>query len=430
MSRRIVPLTVLVIGLIAPAARAQIPFTRDMIPTRTALTRLGLERNWMAVVPLGVTHERVLLVSQSQNMLFAQTNLANLHAYDAETGRYLWGANLGRGTNVAHPASVNSNRVIVANNQDLWCLDKGTGRQVWKATLDHLPSTATACDEERAIVGLRDGKLVAYSIRDHSRDEPPGYSAATFLWAWKTNAPLSGRPLPANQVVAFGSQDARVYVARVDENTLIYRFLTGGPISASLAGFGTRTLLVPSEDHNLYAIDLFNGETRWVYPSGAPITQEPVVAGNEVFVENSQGALSSLDPETGTLRWEHYTGNAALLAISPGRVYLRSIDGDLLVVDRQTGRSIADAAATQERAGLNLRSFSLTPTNRVDDRMVFGTPSGLLVSIRETGQLQPSPLRDPNAEPFGVLPEGEESTPPQSPPAEETDAFEFQGFGQ
>src|SRR5690606_22345527 len=127
--------------------------------------------------------------------------------------------------------------------------------------------------------------LVAYSIRDHSRDEPPGFSPGTFLWAWKTNAPLRGRPLPANRVVAFGSQDSRVYVALADEDTLVYRYLTGGPVTASLAGYGTRTLLVPSEDFNLYAIDLFNGETYWIHSTGGPIEQEPVVAGDDVFVQ-------------------------------------------------------------------------------------------------------------------------------------------------
>lgn len=428
MSRRIVPLALLAVGLIAPASRAQIPFTRDMIPTRTAMTRLGLERNWMSVVPLGITHERVLLVSLSGDMLFAQTSQANLHAYNAETGRYLWGVNLGAGTNVAHPASVNSDRVLVTNSQTLYCLDKGTGREVWKATLDNLPNTATACDEERAIVGLRDGKLVAYSIRDHSRDEPPGFSPATFLWAWKTNAPLSGRPLPAERLIAFGSRDARVYVALIDDDTLLFRFLTAGPISASLAGYGTRTLLVPSEDTNLYAIDLFNGETRWVLPTGDPIEQEPLVAGDEIFVENSQGTLFSVDPETGTPNWEMFTGNASLLSVSAGRVYLRSLNGDLLIVDRATGRLIADAAATQERAGLNLRAFQINPTNRFNDRLYFGTPSGLIYSMREAGSTQPTPVRDPQAPPFGTLPDGEDLTPPENPPAD-GDSSGFDPFG-
>ncbi len=141
MSRRILLGALLVLGLVAPAARAQIPFTQDMIPSRSALARLGLERNWSGVVPLGATYERVLRISISKGLLFAQTNQANLHVYDAETGRYLWGVNLGRPTDVALPASANSDRVFATNNQNLLCLDRATGRTVWKVPLDNLPST-------------------------------------------------------------------------------------------------------------------------------------------------------------------------------------------------------------------------------------------------------------------------------------------------
>ena len=51
MSRRILLSALLVLGLVAPATRAQIPFSQDMIPTRTALARLGLERNWSVSFP-------------------------------------------------------------------------------------------------------------------------------------------------------------------------------------------------------------------------------------------------------------------------------------------------------------------------------------------------------------------------------------------
>ena len=50
---------------------------------------------------------------------------------------------------------------------------------------------------------------------------------------------------------------------------MLYRFAAGGPISASMGTFGTRTLLVPSADKNLYAVDLFTAETKWTFPSGA-----------------------------------------------------------------------------------------------------------------------------------------------------------------
>ncbi len=430
-------LAVLLIAVTGSSGYAQLPFSRDALPTRTALARLGLEKNWSGVVPLAGPAERVLMISLSESMVFAQTNLANFHAYDAETGRYLWGMDLGSPTADAQPATVNSDRVFVTNIKDLYCLDKGTGRIIWDAKMENLPSSAVAANEEIVVVGMRSarmtgvrpgagsGRIEAFSVRDHSQDNPPGRSAGSFLWAYSPNGSVTGRPIVADRVVAFGSHDHRVYVGvMMNQPTLLYRYLTGGPVSASMGTLtfthnGEHVLLVPSEDNNLYAIDLFTGDTRWVFPSGAPIKQEPLVAGLNVFVINDQGSLSAIDGETGELRWTNRIGESHLLALGDSRVYLKTTDGDLMIVDRQSGRTLADARSTRERAGLSLREFTITPTNWANDRLYMATPSGSLVCLREAGATQPKPLRQKSPHPFGYIPPEGIQTPPEPPPAED-----------
>ena len=41
-------------------------------------------------------------------------------------------------------------------------------------------------------------------------------------------------------------------------------------------------------------------------------------------------------------------------------------------------------AATKQRAGLNLREFGLSMLNRFDDRLYFGTDSGMVLCLRES----------------------------------------------
>ena len=68
------------------------------------------------------------------------------------------------------------------------------------------------------------------------------------------------------------------------------------------------------------------------------------------------------------------------------------------------------------RAGLNLRDYDLNIVNRFNDRLYFATPSGMIVCIRESGQVAPRPLKDPTAHPFGfVPPEGITTTLPPTP---------------
>src|SRR5581483_12456791 len=67
-----------------PAAQAQIPIGPGLLPTRTALAAVGLERHWMTLVPI-YGAERLLSINLADNMFFAQTNMANFYAYDAES---------------------------------------------------------------------------------------------------------------------------------------------------------------------------------------------------------------------------------------------------------------------------------------------------------------------------------------------------------
>ncbi len=51
MSRRVL-MAMLLVAIVGQTARAQRPFPTDLLPTRTATARLGLERQWYAAVPL------------------------------------------------------------------------------------------------------------------------------------------------------------------------------------------------------------------------------------------------------------------------------------------------------------------------------------------------------------------------------------------
>jgi len=420
MFRRVLSVVVIVATLMAGGStRAQMPFPKNLVPRRSALDRLGLERQWFAVVPF-VETERLLTISIGADLLFAQTSYAMLHTYDAESGRLLWSAQLGERTGYARGVASNSFAVFVTNADVFFALDKRTGRTIWKYAMGKIPTSSPACDEQRAMVGFADGKIYAYDLK--IKDDKGNESILTApqeAWNWATGGTMLTRPLPAENVVAFGSNDGKAYVVMAYEKTPLYRISTGGPIGEGLAGFGTRTLLIPSADNNLYGVDLFTAKVFWTFPSAAPILQEPLVSDQDIYVINSAGNLSSLDPATGVPRWTTWTQGGRLAAITATKVYLRSYDLDLFIIDRKTGRTLVNPGETHLRAGLDLRDYDLNIVNRYNDRMYFATESGMIVCIREAGQAQPRPLKDPKAPPFGYIPrEGIKDTPPPAPGAE------------
>jgi outer membrane protein assembly factor BamB len=412
--------------LVGGSVKAQQPFPVNLVPPRSALDRLGLERQWFGIVPL-VETERVLRISVADKtnkpgdraLLFAQTSYAMLHAFDAESGQLIWSAQLGERTGFARGVAANSYAVFVTNSAVFFTLDKKTGRQIWKVPLATIPSTFPACDEERAMVGLTSGKLYAFDLKNRdAQGNETILIEPREAWNWQAGGQMLTRPLPAEQVVVFGSSDGKAYVVMANERTPLFRFSTAGPIGAGLGAFGTRELLIPSADNNLYAVDLFTAGGLWTFASGSPIAQEPIVADQDIYIANTAGNLSSLDPATGLPRWTKRTQGGQFVSISDSKVYLRSFNLDLFIIDRKTGRDIADPGETLLRAGLKLREFELDFVNRFNDRLYFATRSGMIVCIRESGQVAPRPLRDPNARPFGYIPPEGITTPTPTPAAE------------
>ena len=118
---------------------------------------------------------------------------------------------------------------------------------------------------------------------------------------------------------------------------------------------------------------------------------------------------------TGESRWTNPPREVVLPRSAATKLYLRSYNLDLFMMDRKTGRMLVDPGETHLRAGLNLREYDLDIVNRFNDRMYFATSSGMIVCMREKGQPQPRLLKDPKAHPFGyVPPEGLKPTPPDS----------------
>lgn len=394
------------------STQAQSTVAGTPLPSRTSLSRLGLERQWITMAPVAGT-ERVLRISRGRDLLFVQTSEGILHVYEAETGKPLWSVQIGEPSTRALSISQNSYAVFASSANILSAMDKATGRIIWRENLSVLPTSGTAANDEHLLVGLENSMVRCYDLKEAQPKGPDKIRAKPAIaWDVATGGPIHTRPTISDQLACFGSSDGKVYVNLTHEATPLFRIPTGGPIGKELATHDTRVLLIPSADHDLYAVDVLTAQVLWTFPTGAPISQGPIVAQDEIFVINDGGSLSSLETKTGSAKWTVGTDEGNLLGVSPTKVYLLSQDNDLMVVARDSGKVLLDPAATFQRAGLNLRDFTVNFPAKLDDRLYLATPSGLLMCLREIGATTPHLLRHPQTKPFGyVPPEGIKAVP-------------------
>lgn len=463
MSRRVNLAYVLegfVLGLclvaMSPLAYSQEPFRGDILPKTTALRNAGLERQWFAAVPLGTGSERVVGINLSSKTLFVQTTLGNIYGFDAETGKPIWGGkpvNVGTPLSHSYPVSANDTTVFATGIGMVNAYHRPTGRPIFQRRTDDVPSCGPVSDANRVVIGQSSGMVDAYNLSN-------SYTA----WKVKTTKPVTAQPILTERVVVIASQDGKVYVLE-NSNRFplgLFRFVTGGPISASLGTYGevhlpdpnrpsarTFTLLVPSEDHTLYAIDLFTGETRWKVATGAPIDQQPLQTENQIYVQNQAGTITelnldalwtvfdgdgrpiksfpdnkkpeadayaqSLEVKTGETYpvnskavWTTQAEPGVLLSLGKKNLYFLSKSNSLFIVDRASGKILADSKTMLSQYGLDLRQLTLHWTNSVTDRIYLASPSGLVVCLHEQGLSEPYFLRSTKSVPFGYIPREED----------------------
>ena len=140
-----------------------------------------------------------------------------------------------------------------------------------------------------------------------------------------------------------------------------------------------RLVLLPSEDSNLYAVDIRKEDTSWRFTFGTEIRRPISVIENQVFVSPEDGELHVLNAEDGRELWR-YPRAQQFVAASANRVYVGDKYGRLLILDRSGGRTL----------GLwDTHNFDFRVLNESNDRLFLATRTGLVVCCHEKENKEP-----------------------------------------
>jgi outer membrane protein assembly factor BamB len=341
---------------------------RQLLPTDEAAARHGLVRRWYSFAPVDGIRETVHQVTVSGKQVHLQTSASRIHVLDSETGKLLWSAQLGRPVPGLFGSAINANSVFAVNGPHLYRLNREDGSQFWSTRIPQVPGAAPAADEEHVIVTTREGRVYLFDA-----------NTKEVLWYYQTNAEISMPATLLDEKIACASQDGKLYIFQPGSRNPIHRYATGKPISAPMAAWG-RTILLPSQDFFVYAVDVRTGDTMWRYSSGSEIRRKLTVIDNDVFVTPEDSGMHVLDAENGADRkWWHPRARD-FVAATKNRVYAADKYGQLLTLDRATGRQISVWDTHQ---------FDFRVHNDSTDRILLVTKSGMVVCLHEKENKEP-----------------------------------------
>ncbi|MDB5151552.1 MAG: afsK [Mucilaginibacter sp.] len=202
------------------------------------------------------------------------------------------------------------------------------------------------------------------------------------LWKFKTDGAVHSSPAVYRNVVYFGSYDGFYYALDAVTGKLKWKFRTGGEKKVGSKGLWTMkpeemymddlydfflsspvlnlndhdlTLYFGSSDGNLYALNAFTGKRKWAFKTGGLIHTSPALYQGKIYFGSWDRFFYAIDAKTGKLHWKFETGNQPVYhvlegiqaspACADGRVYFGSRDGYFYALDAGTGKTVWKYAA-------------------------------------------------------------------------------------
>lgn len=405
-------LAAVVICLLSVATgRAQSITSERSLPSRQVLARYGLELDWWGQGVLNPTRDKVVHLSCDEDCVYVQASNGIITAFDLLTGQRRWAIQQGEFDPPSFQAVSNEEIVMVVVGSSVYGVNKISGETLWELRLPGQPSTSPATDEKHLYVGMLDGSVYAFDLKEirnlFVEHRLPEWSHQTIVWRFSTSKEITSPPVVIGTRICLASRDGNVYAVTSDRRELIFQFETDAPIVAPITRVG-EVLFLTSEDNSFYALrvkpkldapknqkqvgegavredlqplrDTESGKILWQFTMGRPIRKPPYAIGPDVFLLPHRGGFYSYSVKSGEQNWWQPRGSS-FVATTREHVYVSDPDENLLILDRSNG------AVT---GSLPLRQFPIRYANDRTDRILLATSTGLVVVLRETQRSIPT----------------------------------------
>jgi eukaryotic-like serine/threonine-protein kinase len=412
-ARELMIALMLVAGAAGPAWGQYSPvriYSNPTLPAADTLRKLDLRLAWSNAVPMDGKHDRITFILIDRYDLFVLSHSGQVIRINAETGRVEWKSRPGRAYTAVPYLAVNQRSVYVILNATMYSLDRERGVTKWEYSLPGGLATAPVVDAEQIYVPRSDSTLSAFTLpfvtltKEGSPVKSLIYSkldadagAASRprpRWSILTHMDFAFQPItsPESVFIVGPSGRGRAFhkFPPAGASAESFRFETEGRISVPPSGYGNMGL-IGCDDANLYAMNIDTGKLMWRYTAGTAIRHRPAAIEADVYVTSEREGMARVNRATGEPMWRVPVGGTLyganpdadrFLAASNRFVYALTRTGDLLVLDRRRGVTLARMDKT---------AFRVPIVNQITDRLYLAANDGTIVCLHD--RELPEPIR-------------------------------------
>ena len=256
-----------------------------------------------------------------------------------------------------------------------------TGQKLWQVKTKYEITSGVSVASGVVVFGTAKGNVVALDAQTGQQ-----------LWVQQTSSSiLSPALISGNRVVVLGT-DGSVTATDVKTGQTVWAYDIPTPTlnlrgSSAPIVFDENTVIVAGDAGRIYALDLATGVPKWerrvAVSDGSSEVQrlidingDPLISGRQLYVVSYQGQLTSMNIDDQQVNWVVDTSSLRTPAEGLGNIYVSTVEGKILAVDQQSGKS----AWTQE--ALSYRGLSNPVV--LGRYLIVGDASGYLHIIEQT----------------------------------------------
>jgi outer membrane protein assembly factor BamB len=316
----------------------------------------------------------VEVVSEPLVFMLVTSGSSAITALDAETGEQIWTNRVGNPLRPTLKADMDDRFVSVVNGMDLYVLDSLSGSLIGTRRLKNVPGSGPLVINNW-VFSVGSGGGIFGDQPEQQRENP---------WSFKTGATST---MPAVQILggehfAWAVDSREVYVFQVGERPAPwFRLrsrdrLLNAPVAIS-DGF-----VVANEEGVVIRLSIAQtNNIIWRNGIGLQMHHAPLVDNEIVLLIADDGTTTAFNLKDGSKRWIRYLHGAEEgLVITENRIYVRTIRGSIIALDKSSGGVLGETRCT----------FAPGMVNSMNDRIYLRSDTGTVTCLAEIGAGAPS----------------------------------------
>lgn len=221
---------------------------------------------------------------------------------------------------------------------------RDTGKLIWTRRHDAQFSGGPGYGDGRLYLGTREAEVFALDADD-----------GTVVWRQSVSSEILSPPQQGGDRLVVQTNDGKVFGLRPDNGQVVWVYNRTVPV-LSLRGTAEPVLtrdraVVGFANGRLAALSLLDGSVRWDQPIAVPrgrselermvdIDMEPKILGDVVYTATYQGRISALSLKGGQVLWTRDMSAYLGVAVSGKRVYVVDEEGAVWSLDADSGATV------------------------------------------------------------------------------------------